>query len=104
MCRLVTKSIDNNQMNYGWFEVCDGLVFCHQSSFDASTIVAQFSEHDNMLKNKLKEIGVNDGCKVLHSSVRAIEKEYVPNDEKDKTKIETEYDENNTVESGERAN
>ena len=84
-------------MNYGWHEVCDGLVHCHQSSFDASILLAQLSEHNNILKNQLREIGVNDGRKTLHSSVRAIAKEYVANNKKDKTELGIECNENNTV-------
>ena len=73
--------------------MCDGLVHYHQSLFDTLTIVAQLSEHNNMLKNQLKEIGVNDGCKVMHSSVRATAKEYVPDNKKEKNDLETECDE-----------
>ena len=91
-------------MNYGRHEVCDGLVCCDQSSFDTSAIVAQLSEHDNKLKNELKEICVNDGHKALHSLVRATEKYHVPDSKKDEIKLETECYENNAVKSGERAN
>ena len=80
-------------MNYGRHEVCDGLVCCDQSSFDTSAIVAQLSEHDNKLKNELKEICVNDGHKALHSLVRATVKEYVPNNKKYNIKLEAEHDE-----------
>ena len=86
-------------MNYRWCEVSDGLVYHCQSSFDASTIVAQLSEHNNILKNQLREIGVNNGHKVLHPSVIATAKEHVPNVEKDKTWLKTEHDENNTIKS-----
>ena len=34
---------------------------------------------------------------MLHSSVKATAKECAPSDKKDKTKLEAEYDENNTV-------
>ena len=71
-------------MNYGWHEMCDGLVCHRQSSFDASTIVAQLSEYNNILKDQLKDIGVNDERKVLCSSVRATAKECVPNNENEK--------------------
>ena len=47
--------------------MCDGLSCFHQMSFDMSTIVAQLSEYDNVLNNQLKEIGVNDGRKLLRS-------------------------------------
>ena len=58
-CKLIKhrrfdKSSDNNKMKYGWHEVCDGLVHHHKSSFDASTIVAQFSEFNDVLKNQLR--------------------------------------------------
>ena len=71
-------------MNHGWYEVCGGLAHYHQSSFDMSTIVVQLSEVNNMLKNQLKEMVVNDGRKVLHSSVRATAKEFVSNNKKEK--------------------
>ena len=61
--------------------------------FDVSTIVAQLSEYNNVLKNQLREICVNNGHKVLHSSVRATAKEYVPNDKNDKIELKTAYDE-----------
>ena len=42
-------------------------------------IVAQLSEHNNMLKNQIKELGVNDGHNLLHSCMRTAAKEHVPN-------------------------
>ena len=77
--------------------MCDGLVHYHQSSFDVSIIVAQLSEFNNLLKNQLREIGVHDRWKGLHLSAKATAKELVPNNKKDKTELETEFNENNTV-------
>ena len=66
-------------MNQGCYEACDGLVCYYQSSFDVSVIVAQLSENNNILKNQIKELGVNDGRNLLHSVMRTTSKDRVPN-------------------------
>ena len=88
-------------MNCGLHEVCDGLVYCCQRSSDTSTIVAQLSEHNNVLKNQLREICVNEWHKVLHSLAKSTAKEHVLNDKKDETELKTDHNENNTIKSGE---
>ena len=63
-------------MNYRWCEISKGAVHYYQSAFDTSTIVAQLSEHNNILKNHIKAISINDENSLLCSSMRATGKEH----------------------------
>ena len=79
-------------MNYGQHEARDGLVSYHQSAFDTSMIIAQLLEYNNVLKNKIVEISINDGRDLSHSSLRAIEKEHVPNGKSEKNECSVKCD------------